>query len=387
MGVLGLSNLPEVQPLLAGSIQGMANAAPVVPSPVQPNSISGPAPCPAASGAGGYTANQLADAYGFNTGAYDLGRFGAGQTVALYELEPFSTSDIGTYQTCYGISTSDAMTNVSRIPVDGGAGSGPISGEAVLDIENVAGLAPDASIDVYEAPNTGTGPFDEYKQIAEADSAQVVSTSWGSCESAEGASNAQSEELIFEQMAAQGQSLVAAAGDSGSEDCQRPGQTNQSFLAVDDPASDPFVTGVGGTNLTSIGPPPTETVWNESVSPNGAGGGGISTFWPMPSWQSALGVTSHSSGVPCSAPTGGDCREVPDVSASADIVHGYVVFLGGRWKVVGGTSVGAPLWAALVALADEGCSSPAGLLNPALYAHPADLNDITTGNNSAVHHG
>src|SRR5674476_945131 len=101
-------------------------------------------------------------------------------------------------------------------------------------------------------------------------------------------------------MAAQGQSLFAAAGDSGSEDCHRPGPPSDSFLAVDDPAGDPYVTGVGGTNLTSIETPPTETVWNASASSNGAGGGGISTFWQMPSWQTALGVNSDSSGAPCS---------------------------------------------------------------------------------------
>jgi len=389
VGILGLSNVAQMHPLLVGGASGQSVGA-TSPQPTQgrlATSTSGPGPCVGASNAGGYTADQIAHAYGFDTGAYDLGRFGTGKTVALYELEPFRSSDIGTYQTCYGISTGGTMTNVHQIAVDGGAGSGPGSGEAALDIENVAGLAPAASVNVYEAPNSGAGPFDEYKQIANDDSAQVVSTSWGTCEPSEGLPSAQSEELVFEQMAAQGQSLFAAAGDSGSEDCHRPGPPSDSFLAVDDPAGDPYVTGVGGTNLTSIGTPPTETVWNASASSNGAGGGGISTFWQMPSWQTALGVNSDSSGAPCSAPAATDCREVPDVSASADISHGYVIQFQGRWMTVGGTSGAAPLWAALVSLADEGCTSPAGLVNPALYAHQSDLNDITSGNNDYIPSG
>src|SRR5580658_10235383 len=100
----------------------------------------------------------------------------------------------------------------------------------------------------------------------------------------------------------------------------------------------------------------------------------------MPSWQQALGVNSLSSGAPCGA-SSGDCREVPDVSASSDPQHGYAVFYKGSWIDIGGTSAATPLWAALTALADEGCTSPAGLLNPALYSHAADLNDVTSGNN------
>ncbi|MGH9097029.1 MAG: hypothetical protein ACRDWB_06365, partial [Acidimicrobiales bacterium] len=382
VGILGLSDAAPLQPLLASAAGEGTNGAATPPAPdPRVADISGPAPCATATSAGGYSANQIAHAYGFDTGAYSLGRLGAGKTVALYELEPFSSSDIGTYQTCYGISAGDLMTDVTTTLVDGGAGAVPASGEAALDIETVTGLAPQASINVYEAPNSGIGPFDAYRQIAEDDRAQVVSTSWGLCEPSLGLATALSEELVFEQMAAQGQSLLAATGDSGSEDCHRPGPPTNSFLAVDDPASDPFVTGVGGTDLTSVGTPPAEVVWNEPVNSVGAGGGGISTFWSMPSWQNGVGVNAGSSGAPCAEPAGTNCREVPDVSADADLVDGYSIYLNGRWRAVGGTSAGAPVWAALVALADQGCNRPAGLLNPALYAHPSAFNDITSGNN------
>ncbi len=340
---------------------------------------TGPSPCSGASSdSHTYTANQLAGAYGFATGAYAGGRLGAGETVALFELEHYQSSDITSYESCYGISTAVNETNI-----DGGAtGIAAGSGEAALDIEDIAGLAPDATIDVYEAPNTGTGLLDEYQAIANNPSVQVVSSSWGECEPQSSLSSVDAEETIFEQMATQGQSMMAATGDTGSSACW--GQTaphGSNAVAVDDPSSDPYVTGVGGTDLTSTGSPPTESVWNESSISNGAGGGGISTDWTMPTWQQALGVNSHSSGTPCSAPSGSDCRESPDVSASADPQHGYAVFFNGSWIDIGGTSAAAPLWAALTALADEGCTSPAGLLNPALYSHAADLNDVTSGTN------
>jgi hypothetical protein len=375
IGVLGLSDVATQQPLDLRAPTGSRR--PTTPAVLSPNA-SGPIPCTAASNTGyAYTANQLANAYGLDTGAYAGGRLGVGETVALFELEPFLSSDISAYESCYGISTTVNVTTV-----DGGAGTGDGSGEAALDIEDVAGLAPDARIDVYEAPSTSNGPLDEYTQIADDDSAQVVSSSWGLCEPLEGSPTAQSEETVFEQMATQGQSMLAAAGDSGSEACYYPqdGYYDKS-LAVGDPASDPYVTGVGGTDLTAIGPAPTETVWNESALGAGAGGGGISEFWQMPSWQQTLGVNSDSSGTPCDVPSGSYCREVPDVAASADPYNGYVVYWDGGWTDIGGTSAASPLWAALTALADEGCSSKAGFLNPTLYAHEGDLNDITSGNN------
>ncbi|MHB1891566.1 MAG: hypothetical protein ACYCUF_11895, partial [Acidimicrobiales bacterium] len=154
-------------------------------------------------------------------------------------------------------------------------------------------------------------------------------------------------------------------------------------LAVDDPASQPFVTAVGGTSLTSLGPPPVQSAWNNGVaSGGGAGGGGISSIWQMPSWQKGTGVVNqYSSGSPCGAPSGSYCREVPDVSASADPNHGDVIYYQGAWQVIGGTSEAAPLWAALVAVANEGCSSSTGFANPALYAHASDLQGVTMGNN------
>jgi hypothetical protein len=272
------------------------------------------------------------------------------------------------------------------VTVDGGAGgSGAGSGEAALDIEDVIGLAPKANVVVYEGPNTAAGSYNTYTSIISQDTAQVISTSWGLCETQAGASVARAENTLFQEAAVQGQSIVAAAGDSGAGDC-----ASGTAAAVDDPASQPYVTGVGGTTLSSLGPPPSEIVWDNS---SGAGGGGISSLWPMPSYQSAapaaLGViNAQSAGSPCGS--SGYCREDPDVSADADPNTGYEIYWSGAWHSFGGTSAAAPTWAALITLANasSACTSTkVGFANPAIYGAAAadyrsDFNDVTSGSNS-----
>ncbi len=379
--VIGLDNLtlPHHESLVRTRANGPAKASPHVLT-------GGPQPCEMAMRAGLYdeafTADQLASAYRFSS-LYGAGDEGTGVSVALYELEPNLTSDIATYQACYGTSTSVTYTEV-----DSGAGTGAGEGEAALDIEDVIGLAPKASIDVYQGPNTNAGAYDTYNTIISGDTSQVISTSWGQCESEEGSRAAQAENTLFEEAAADGQSIFAASGDDGSEDC------GGKHLAVDDPASQPYVTGVGGTTITALGPPPTEVVWNDASKGTGAGGGGISTLWKMPSYQTgALSdlnvINSESSGTPCGAAVGSYCREVPDVTADADPYSGYVYYHDGNWLGIGGTSAAAPLWAAFAALTDSSssCNGTAiGFANPVLYeaaasSYSSDFQDVTSGEN------
>jgi hypothetical protein len=311
---------------------------------------------------------------------YGQGRFGAGVSVALYELEPYSSSDISTFDSCYGISPT-----IHNYYVDGASGNGAGSGEAALDIEQVASLAPKATIDVYQGINgTDAQILDVYAQIANADTAQVVSTSWGLCEADSSPALLSAEGTVFAQMAAQGQSVFAASGDAGSEGCYYPSQglLNTSLAAVD-PGSQPDVTSVGGTTL---GGGSGETTWNNCLGLGsgcaamggvGASGGGVSTTWSRPAWQTGLGVV-------------GSMRETPDVSASADPQHGSLVFWNGYWLSIGGTSAAAPLWGALSALSDQGCASPIGQVDPKLYAiGESGFSDISSGNNdfTASHGG
>ena len=363
-----------------------------------PHGSSGPQACSLIAantgpGRGVYSITQLANAYNLG-GLYAQGRTGAGESVAIFELEQYSMTDIQAFAQCYGIQPSISTTVVGGGP--GGPQAG--SGEAALDIENVMGFAPSAHISVYEGPNSATGVLDTYSAIAQNDSSSVVSTSWGICEAQNFPSGtAQSENLIFAQMAAQGQTVLAAAGDSGSEDCYPI--NSSTALQVDDPASQPYVTGAGGTSLTNgvAGTPGGEVAWNNcqnmgaSCAQNGsggAGGGGISTQWTMPTWQKSAGngtINSYTSSGPCGASSGTYCREVPDVSASADPAYGYAIYYSGQWMIVGGTSAVAPLWSGVFALVDQGCASPVGFANPALYKLGSSssnaFNDITSGNN------
>jgi subtilase family serine protease len=400
-GVVGLDNLVREQsqlvrasPRIRGRHQtrpGRAFAAP---------DASGPQPCGAAvtesEDTGSYTANELASYY-LMSPFYGLGDLGSGVHIAMFELEPNSTSDISAYESCYGISTS-----VNYIKVDGGAGSGKGSGEAALDIEDAMGLAPDATIDVYQAPNSSTGSLDNYNTIVSDDTDQVVSTSWGECELLGSDSTFSAEQTLFEQANSQGQTVFAAAGDTGSTGCMRSGE-DVSDLSVQDPSSQPYVVGVGGTTITSTG----ETVWNESAVGGGAGGGGISDVWCMPSYQYQTAVPGLVNGdsetsSSCPAAEGHYIREVPDVSADADPYSGYVFYYDGSWGAIGGTSAAAPLWAAIAALIDSSpfCADygsgdagvlPQGLWDTASVDHsyiysggvdePEIVADITAGNN------
>jgi subtilase family serine protease len=343
-----------------------------------------------ARSAGAWTYPQLAQAYSL-TGLYAKGDEGAGTRVALFELDPWSATDVAQFQACYG-----THVPVRAVNIDGGAGPGPGSGEAALDIDTIIGLAPHASITVYDAPDHGLkSDVDEFTRIIDANSAQVLSISYGLCEALVSRSIARAEYTLFEQAAAQGMSVLASSGDQGSEGCYGKTKTHPTQLSPEDPASQPFVTGVGGTSLTAISPGPVERVWNDGVkSGSGAGGGGISALWAMPAWQYGPGThNSLSSRQPCGA-SRGYCREVPDVSASADPRHGYVIRWKGKWLVVGGTSAATPLWAALIADIDSANGGArAGFLNPVLYAAArsgsGDFHDITAGNNdyTGSHHG
>lgn len=386
-GVVGLEDASAPQPLALQRLSRRAGVS-VAPRVV----TGGTQPCAGARSAAAsrpttYTADQVASTYGFS-GLYAAGDKGAGQTIALYELEASLPSDVAAYQRCYGTSAA-----VSYRTVDGGPAPLDVSNEdgleTALDIDGVIGLAPRAKVLVYQGPNDGSGSYDTYSAIITQNQARVISTSWGACEADIG-SQAQAEATLFQEAAVQGQTVLAAAGDTGAEGCN--GDTpyaTSGQLAVGDPASQPDVTSVGGTSLR-LAPPRTETVWRNSY---GASGGGVSSVWPMPSYQAgapaALNVIGpDSSSAPCQT-VSGYCRQVPDVSADGDPGTGLLAYYAGGWSTVGGTSADAPLWAALIALvnAQPACAGvPLGFANPALYraaarAYTADFHDVLRGNN------
>ena len=388
------ANAPTIPASLSSlitSIGGLNNAVKWKPL------LQGKTTTPVRTGQHARRARRAAQQTGYGpsdlTGAYDetplqsAGINGSNQTVAIFELDGYQSSDITQYLQNYSLGS----INLSNVLVDGSngsAGAGAI--EAELDIEVVAAMAPKASQLIYEGPNSTQGVNDTYNKIVTDDKAQVMTSSWGECEAQTGAAELQTLDGIFQQGAAEGISMFAAAGDSGAYDC---GDTS---LAVDSPAGDPYITGVGGTNLQeSNGVYGSESVWSNpsdtQQSPEGAGGGGgLSNTFKQPSWQTGPGVQNQYSN---------GNREVPDVTADADPNTGYAVYCtvsaagcsSSGWIEVGGTSAASPLWAGSTAVVNQYLQqqgkSRVGFYNPTLYQLAATaqqhtpFHDITSGNN------
>ena len=256
---------------------------------------------------------------------------------------------------------------------------------------------------VYEGANSEAGLIDTYTKIASDNLAHQISSSWGMSEAASAASDMQSENTIFKQMVSQGQTLFSAAGDNGAEDDvtydQTTGQVQSEKVSVDDPSGQPYVVAVGGTRLTidSSGAYQSETTWNDMSQGYGAGGGGISTVWSIPSWQQGAATADSE--------TSQTMRNVPDVALNADPETAYGVYVSDpgsgstkpQWAPIGGTSAAAPIWAAFNALVNQNRTakglSATGFLNPALYAigtsssYSSDFHDIADGSNNGDSNG
>ena len=377
------------------AVAGLSSVAPETTNALVSHAVSAPSTCPLAGSTtntvnskGGYNAQQQAQLYGLSA-EWAAGNTGVGQTIGVYELANYNATDVAEFDSCYGVSPTITQHEVGPgpSPTDN---TGNAPDEATLDVEEAGVLAPGAAIEVYQGTNAGTGPTDVYSQIASDDTATIVTTSWGGCEP-QNAGGAQTEMPIFEEMAAQGQTVIAAAGDEGSSDCEGLGaQPPTTTPAVDDPASQPYVTGVGGLRVTSINPL-NETVWNDQCTTGncGAGGGGVSTLWSQPAWQTGNGITG-------TAASGG-MRMVPDLSVMGDPATGFMQYYTGTapstctqnctagWGAIGGTSIGSPLVSALVAVAAQACNTDGGrlgLINPSLYAMATTgFNDVINGTN------
>jgi kumamolisin len=202
----------------------------------------------------------------------------------------------------------------------------------------------------------------------------VISISWGAAEKEWTEQAMTSFDQAFQTAAALGVTVFCAAGDNGSGDGETDGAAH-----VDFPASSPFVVGCGGTKLTESGNAiASEVVWNESA--DSATGGGVSDFFPVPSYQNAAGIP------PSANPSHKAGRAVPDVAGNADPTTGYLVRVDGQEFVIGGTSAVAPLWAGLVALMNQALGHPVGFLNPLIYGSlvgTGSFQDIVSGNNGA----
>jgi Pro-kumamolisin, activation domain len=291
---------------------------------------------------------------------------GSGQTVALVEFDGFATRDITTYESMAGLPN----VPITAVSIDGFKGTpGANQDEVSLDIEMAISMAPGLSqVLCYEAPYGLTSVDDDLlNQIAVDDLANQISCSWYYTIDA-------TTDLIFQEMAAQGQSFYNASGDLGAY-----------YIATFPPMGDPNITIVGGTTLTTtgVGQWVGETVWNWFSTGAGtdASSGGISANYGIPYWQLAVNMSSNQGS--------SIRRNLPDVSMVADNV---LVYTSGASETVGGTSCSAPLWAAFTALINQQAAQmgrpPVGFLDPAIYVlaqsplYPSLFHDVTTGNNT-----
>jgi subtilase family serine protease len=351
---------------------------------------------------------------------YDLGIDGSGEKIAVVGDSAITMSNITTFRSLSGLPTN----NPTEVLVpNSGTATVPSAGEqieAYLDLEWSGAIAKNASIIyVYVGNNSNYSVWDALQYAVDNDTAPVISTSFGNCEQGLGSANALIIQGWAQQANAQGQTISAASGDSGAADCDYGVVAATQGLAVDIPAAIPEVSGVGGSEFTgdaaSTGTTTywsgtndsnygsaliyiPEEVWNdtsESIANGGslaAGGGGASTFFSKPSWQTGTGVPSDGH------------RDVPDVSLNASPFHDPFLICDGNDEngiqsctngfrdsqnyvdAVGGTSVGAPTFAGIIALLNQATNSAGlGNINSTLYSlagrAPSAFHDITSGDN------
>ncbi|HEY6886577.1 MAG TPA: S53 family peptidase [Solirubrobacter sp.] len=393
-----------------------------------------------------FTPQAVQSAYNVSP-LYAAGFDGRGKTIALVDSYGSDTMahDLHVYDQAFGLQPmcgEEAVTCTSGMPkfsvlhVQGSPatkappGNGQGTGqedksawalEVALDVETAHAIAPEANILLVATPTAETLGVQGLPQMMNAEQyvvdnrlADVISQSFGTAEEAFGSPQSLLQlRHAFTSAQAAGVSVLASSGDGGTANTYKEPVKNPRpipFPSVGWPASDPLVTGVGGTYLCTdpraAATQPRTYLSGQPTSRCAAGqaevgwigsGGGFSHVFGVPSWQSALpaGSTPITTG-----------RGVPDVALQASATTGALVYLSlppdgdsglicgnspcsTGWYDIGGTSLATPQWAGLVAIADQISGSDLGLLNPALYrigADPSryakDFYDVTTGNNT-----
>jgi subtilase family serine protease len=377
----------------AAAAPAVASAAPApVPFAIPLGAVPGAKPptiaqCKASFGVPCYGPPQLRAAYDMAP-LYKAGHQGQGKTIVLVDAfgSPSIKSDLAGFDKGFGLPAPPSFKIITPV-------GSPTSGnrnwaaETTLDVEWAHAMAPKANILLVVTPKNETIGTAGFPQIVKAEEyvlnhklGDVISQSFGAAEQTFPSHKSIMDLRGAYTLAAKDHvSVLASSGDAGASS---PSDASQSTFftkrVVNWPASDPLVTGIGGTQLhlsqtgTRTAP---DNVWNDTALAGGpaAGGGGVSSVFPRPGFQS-----------PVSAVTG-DHRGVPDVSLSAAIDGAAIIYFSGSFTIVGGTSWASPTFAGIVAVADQVAGHDLGDLNPVLYKlgpGSAGLPDITRGNNT-----
>lgn len=343
---------------------------------------------------------------------------GTGVTIGIVGTAAIAQSDIDAFRTTFGL--PQRTVTMTLVPDTGMAAGGQGGGgiEAILDVEWSNAIAKGANVNYVFVGQDDGNVDDATFYLLEHNLTPLMSESYGGCE----LGNSPTDADILEENGTianlLGITYMAAAGDQGAADCIEFGVSG---LYVDMPGSFPGVTSVGGTQFPSpawdklgnLDSYTTEAVWNESNNPYttfmgyqegvGAGGGGISSIFLRPSYQSALSTCDTIGTLP--TPTTQAMRQVPDVALSAasgtpgyfiectfDDSTGDCSSTGGmaQGTGIGGTSASSPSFTGLVAILNQAVGERLGNINPILYqleaAAPtaAPFNDIILGNNEVV---
>lgn len=314
---------------------------------------------------------------------YAVGMSGAGISIAVAGRSNINVSDVAAFRAGAGLGVNNPTVIVP------GTNPGLVSGdqdESTLDVEWSGAIAPEASVKfVVEASTAATDGVDlAATYIVNHALAPVVSVSYGSCEQYMGTTELTFYHSLWEQAAAQGMSVFVASGDAGAAGCNTGPETTGEGTAVNGLCSSPYSTCVGGTefnegtvpgeywgtansagNGSALGYIP-EEVWNESAADGGSGlwssGGGASTVYAAPAWQTGLSGTG-------TAGEAGGMRTVPDVAVSAADHDGYAIYENGVYWIIAGTSASSPSFAGLMALVVEKQGGTGlGSANAELYA-------------------
>ena len=426
--VIGLSNERHYAPHIMKAPTIAENQQQLIPRISTMSKVAGSTGNPTATGQpGDYTVGDVANLYNVNP-LYKHGITGQGSTIGIVTLANFLPADAETYWSDIGLATKP--DRITQVHVDGGADFGVAAGsiETSLDVEQSGGMAPNANIIVYDAPNTNEGFVDMFLQAVTDNKADSISVSWGSAElfnfaawNIAGAKVTDTRDVgdlraldqIFLEAAAQGQSMFAATGDNGAYDTSAalptgtgPGTVNAP-LTVDSPASDPYITAAGGTTVPysysfhkgPVGSIKQESVWgwdyiqdyfDTNFGPglvnlfSVGGGGGVSVYWTRPWYQWFTRGTENSQrkqtlvyNDPQAGPTtllklpgNFQGRNLPDISLNADPETGYIVISsadGGFLAGYGGTSFVAPQLNGISALLTQSLGHRVGFWNPHAY--------------------
>ncbi|WP_045738029.1 protease pro-enzyme activation domain-containing protein [Xanthomonas sp. MUS 060] len=317
------------------------------------------------------------------------------ETLALFEQGGFLSSDIATYEKTFKLPNVPVKVR-SINGYNGAVNDANVASEAALDIDMAIAMNPQLQqILVYEDGDDAfpTALLAALGAMADDNTAQTVSISYGIDEELLGTQAMAAEGQVLTQMVAQGQGVYVSSGDNGA-------YGGNGDLQGSDPATQPLVTSVGGTTLFTQrdGSYGVEDTWNALGEKLGASGGGISSYWPIPDYQlvpsSKGGTPDTTNKVSIATPNGGssNLRNFPDVAAVGNPITGVAIYseLQGGWLNYGGTSVSAPIWAGFMTIINHARKyvglGQIGFANPFLYSNlngtvSTSINDILDGSN------